>query len=375
MRELLIEVARRYDRKAGTGADVPGQQVLRAVATRTDLPCPDGFVIRGYGGQGSASTCPWIGVFDPVINDDPKTGLYVAYIFSADLSAVTLTLQQGVTELEPRFAKKRDFHSFLEGKGAELRNTLPDALVEGWQKRPYFGSMNDLPMAYESASVVAHRYEIDDLPTDAALSADLAHAANLLQRVSASERAMEIDWSDSGLVVNFKGGGHRKSGGLGGFQPKDSSEYKVNIPAREAMRSKDHERLIGEFGPYIAARGFVPKNQGVHPKDVTLHRAEEIEHAQSEWLVEAKVVRKGNVTQAVREAVGQLKEYSYFLYGESKRPRPHLVGLFTENIGAYATYLESEGIASLWQTEGGWAGSPLATSWGLVEPQSPAAFG
>ncbi|WP_406142523.1 MrcB family domain-containing protein [Streptomyces sp. NBC_01089] len=368
MRELLIEVAKTYDQTAGTGAEVPGQQVFRSVATRTDLPCPDGFVIRGYGGQGSASICPWIGVFDPVINDDPKTGLYVAYIFSADMSAVTLTLQQGVTALASRFAKRRDFYAYLEGKAVELRSTLPDVLVDGWQERPLFGSTKERPLAYESASVAARRYEIDALPTDAALRDELAHAANLLQRVSASGRAMEIDWSDSGLVVNFKGGGHSKSGGLGGFVPKDSSEYTVKIPAREAMRSKDHERLIGDFGPYVAARGFVPKNQGVHPKDVTLRLADEPAGAQAEWLVEAKVVRKGNVTQAVREAVGQLKEYSYFLYGESKLPLPHLVGLFTEDIGVYATYLEAQGIASLWQTEDGWAGSPTASSWGLVEP-------
>ncbi|MFE2377300.1 MrcB family domain-containing protein [Streptomyces sp. NPDC059398] len=368
MRELLIEVAGTYDQGAGTGADVAGQLVLRGVAQRTDLSCPEGFVIRGYGGQGSASTCPWIGVFDPVINDDPKTGLYVAFIFSADLSAVTLTLQQGVTELEPKFSKRRDFYSYLEGKAVELRSTLPDILLDGWQARPLFGSTNDRPLAYEAASVAARRYEIGAMPSDAALHADLKHVANLLQRVSASGRAMEIDWSDHGLVLNFKGDSHSKSGGLGGFVPKDSSEYKVKIPAREAMRSKDHERLIAEFGPYVAARGFAPKNQGVHPKDVTLQLAGEPKGPQEEWLVEAKVVRKGNVTQAVREAVGQLKEYSYFLYGESKLPRPHLLGLFTEDIGAYATYLEAEGIASLWQTEDGWAGSPMAVSWGLVEP-------
>ncbi|MCX4550901.1 DUF3578 domain-containing protein [Streptomyces sp. NBC_01500] len=366
MRELLIEVAGKYDQQAGTGTDVPGQQVLRGVES-LGLPLPTGFVVRGYGGQGSASTCPWIGVFDPEINDDPKIGLYVAYIFSADLSVVTLTLQQGVTELEKKFTKKKDFYSYLEGNADKLRSTLPDVLLEGWPKRPSFGSTGERPLAYESASVVCHRYEIDALPSDADLSNDLHRATNLLQRVAASEKAIELDWSDVGLVVNFKGGGHAKTGGLGGFQPKSSAEYKVSIAAKEAMRSRDHERLIEEFGPYAETRGFVPTNVHIHPKDVTLRRAEEQGPTGAEWLVEAKVVRKGNVTQAVREAVGQLKEYSYFLYREAKHPIPYLVGLFTEDIGTYATYLETEGIASLWQTEDGWAGSPLAASWGLVD--------
>ncbi|MEV8309430.1 DUF3578 domain-containing protein [Streptomyces flavidovirens] len=147
MRDLLIEVAGKYDRKLGTGVEVAGQRVLRGVEHRTDLFLPTGYFAKGYGGQGSASTCPWIGVFDPDVNTDPKQGLYLAYIFSADLSAVTLTLQQGVTKLEGRFEKRRDFLSHLEKRAAELLESLPMRLVQGWNGRPSFGA-GERPRSY-----------------------------------------------------------------------------------------------------------------------------------------------------------------------------------------------------------------------------------
>src|SRR5687767_3578649 len=102
MRELLVEVAATYDRAEGCKEHVLGQQVLRSVSRRTTLGGPEGWRIRGYGGNGYAAICPWIGIYDTTINVDPKKGLYLTYIFSEDLKTVTLTLQQGVTEISDR---------------------------------------------------------------------------------------------------------------------------------------------------------------------------------------------------------------------------------------------------------------------------------
>jgi hypothetical protein len=105
----------------------------------------------------------------------------------------------------------------------------------------------------------------------------------------------------------------------------------------------------------------VPINKDTHPKDLVL-RKDGIE-----WLVEAKTVKRGNPTKAVREAVGQLFEYNHFLYEQEGYPKPHLLALFTDDIGAYAAYLEGLGVASIWRTVDGWAGSASAATWGLVD--------
>lgn len=84
-----------------------------------------------------------------------------------------------------------------------------------------------------------------------------------------------------------------------------------------------------------------------------------------EWLVEGKVVSAQNPTKAVREAVGQLFEYRHFYCRESN---PYLLALFTEDIVAYADYLETLRIGSVWKTQEGWAGSRSAVEWGIVAP-------
>ncbi|WP_251060176.1 MrcB family domain-containing protein [Streptomyces sp. ISL-100] len=366
MRELLIEVAGKYDQKRGTGAGVAGQRVLRGVEGRTDLFLPDRYFAKGYGGQGTASTCPWIGVFDPDVNTDPKEGLYLAYIFSADLSAVTLTLQQGVTKLEDRFPRRRDFLAHLENRAAELLDSLPLRLIQGWTERPSFGT-GDRPKAYEAANVVGRRYPIAGLPGESDLRDDLSHAASLLQRAAAAEKLWWHEARTDLPAVEFEPGKHADAGTLDGFHPKSSRDYIANIAAKQQVKRRDHERLIADFGPHAASRGYVPITDRVHPKDLILHRGGEAREEGPEWLVEAKVVKTGNPTTAVREAVGQLKEYSYFLYQKRDQPAPYLIGLFTEDIGVYSTYLEDQGIASIWKSGGGWSGSRMAATWNMTD--------
>ncbi len=82
-----------------------------------------------------------------------------------------------------------------------------------------------------------------------------------------------------------------------------------------------------------------------------------------EWLVEAKVLYRGNASNAVREAVGQLFSYAHFLYSAT----PPLMALFSEPVGqAFIDFLESLGIAVVWKDSGAWQGSPTAVANSLV---------
>ncbi|MEV8309431.1 hypothetical protein AB0P36_19290 [Streptomyces flavidovirens] len=214
---------------------------------------------------------------------------------------------------------------------------------------------------------MGRRYPIAGLPGEAVLRDDLSHAASLLQRAAAAEKLWWHEARSDSLAVGFEPGQHADVGTLDGFHPKSSSDYIANIAAKQQVKRRDHERLIGVFGPHAALRGYVPITDRVHPRDLILHRRSEARGEGTEWLVEAKVVKAGNPTNAVREVVGQLREYNYFLYRNRDQRAPHLIGLFTEDIGAYATYLEDEGIASIWKSGRGWSGSRMAASWNMID--------
>ncbi|MEE1802401.1 DUF3578 domain-containing protein [Streptomyces sp. JV176] len=368
IQDMLREVADTYDASAGSYRDVVGQQVLRGVASRSDLALPSPLRAKGYGGRTTPAATPWIGVFDPRINDKPGKGLYLAYIFSADLRTVSLTLQQSITYLEQRLGRGLARQVHLRRNAARLRTALERQRRIGWTDEPELRHNAERPRAYEAASVISRCYEAAQLPSEADLKDDLAHAAQLLERVH------EVDlswWSQD--AADFAAAGYSSSvhaaaseDPLAGFHPKDSSDYIANIAARQQVKKRSHEKLIDSFGMFVVERGFTPTTHLMHPKDLVLHRTEDSESVGEEWLVEAKVVRRGNPTEAVRQAVGQLFEYSHFLYQEKRRPEPHLVGLFAEGIGGYSRYLEKHGIASIWQDGDEWGGSPLAGEWGII---------
>ncbi|WP_063735455.1 MrcB family domain-containing protein [Streptomyces sp. RTd22] len=360
IRDLLLDVASTYDWEKGISKGVHAQDRLREVKHAWGDLVPGGFEAEGQGGSGGASKTPWIGVYDPDITRDPKRGLYLAYIFAADFSTVTLTLQQGVTWLADALGEGEKRRVYLRGRAQALFDGLPKDLVAGYEDAPDFKCDALRARSYEAGSVAARPYGLDAMPSEHHLREDLWHMAEVLQRAAAVETTLKDEETPEGVKAT-SGAAKSQPEGLNGFRPKDGSDYVAHIPARTITKSRSHELLVAGFGEYIDKQGFVPITEKMHPKDLVLRKDD------VEWLVEAKSVKRGNPTKAVREALGQLSEYSYFLYEEQGHPKPHLLALFTEDIKVYAPYLEDRGIASVWKTIDGWAGSPLAVAWGMVD--------
>ena len=363
---MLSEVANTYDRKAGSRTDVIGQQVLRGVASRTDLALPLGFRAKGHGGQTTPAATPWIGIFEENGASDPKRGLYLAYIFSADLKNVTLTLQQGITWLEDSLGRGTLRAGHLRRHADRLRRAVKRQERQGWVDRPELRDTAARPKAYEAASVIAKTYDAAALPSDVVLMEDLLLGIKMLRRVEEVDRLWWLSDDADALEISYESDGHVRpvDDPLAGFKPKDSSEYVAEIEAKQQIKKRSHEKLIKDFGVHIAQRGYAPITHRQHPRDLVLRRHSAVEETGEEWLIEAKVVRNGNRTMAVREAVGQLYEYRYFLY--QQQPEPFLIGLFSEEIGVYAAYLEEQGIVSIWRDGAGWGGSSRAQEWGMA---------
>jgi hypothetical protein len=365
LRDLLIRIAETYDRKAGTAHGVLAQDLLREVERMPDLPLPHGFFAAGYGGKGSASSTPWLGVFDRSINMQAQEGLYLAYIFDSTLTSVTLTLQQGVTKLSDSYPRQGDLRRELKRRARHLRAGIEPELAMHWSHTPAFRSKLERPRAYEAASVAARRYEIASMPPEEALAADL-HLASLILRDAAASHRVWLQQPSENEPLMYESEGHASADDpLNGFRPNDSSDYYVHIKGGRRRRERRHEELIKDFGLHAVTCGYQPITQGMYPRDLVLRRP--AADQQPSWLVEGKAVKRGNATQAVREAVGQLYEYSYYWHEKRGEPKPHLVALFTESIGHYAAYLEEHGIASIWHSEDrGWVGSRTAVSWALA---------
>ncbi len=372
IRHLLTEVASTYDRSLGVGSAVTAQRLLRQAGTLLGTHVPAGYRVEGSGGKGVATFTPWIALFDPDETNSAEEGVYIVYLFAADMKSVSLVLNLGVTKLdrELRLQKKTKSERLtrFEEEAAKLRSYAPSHLLGDWGTRPDLASAGPWRQdAYTAGSIVTKRYTLDSMPSEASLRQDLWRMANIFQTVAGKKNSLQgrtwhtdppaIDWSPEAQ--------HGNSDGLFGFKPKDSSDYQVSIASRQQVKKRRHEHLINEFAPYAQERGFRATTERSHPRDLLLSREEE------SWLIEAKVLYAGNATRASREAVAQLLEYRHFLYLAKGQAAPRLVGLFTEDIGAgYVEYLESLGIESIWKTPTGWAGSKSLITAGLVDPST-----
>lgn len=354
LRDYLIKVAHHYDQ--GAGLQTATQRLLRDAPQQLVELVPAGYVVIGSGGKGTATFTPWFGLFDPDETTKPERGLYLCFLFSDDLSTVTLTLMQGITELD-RTLGRRKARERLSQDAAAIRAELPADAVATFSDGLALGSSGYRQLAYEAGCVIARAYRFDALPTEAVLRDDLDRFLVLYQQAVEAKR--ELLQSEPGAVVSSSVQQHLPGDDpLRYFKPKDESDYLATLSGRVLLKTRRHERLVRQYGTWLANAGFAVSSK-THPRDLVAWRDDR------EWLIEAKILYLGNATDGVRAALGQLYAYRHFLYRADCRPS--LVALFSETVGpAFVSFLETAGVESVWLEAGAWLGSPGALAAGLA---------
>lgn len=352
---FLATVAEHYDRHAGLRTTT--QDMLRHAREHVQEHTPGGLHVIGSDGKGTATLTPWVGFFDPDETTSPEEGLYVVYLLAADRQSVSLTLLQGITKLDRELGHV-EARSYLANEAARIRDALPAGAIEGFTTEIDLAAQGFRQRGYSAACIGAKRYDVDDLPSEEDLRRDLASMLALYQEAIAAKRRLAVTASPLATSAVTEQEQAERVDPLAHFRPKDDSDYLARLTGRTIIKSRRHERLVGEYGEWSQSQGFAASTTE-HPRDLVLRRNGR------EWLVEAKVLYRGNATEAVRAALGQLFTYRFFLYGAEQ---PRLVALFAEPVGeAYVRLLDSLGVASVWKEAGRWLGSSHAQADAICE--------
>jgi len=169
LRDLLREIAEKYDRTQGTATEA--QELLRRVSKSVLSPVlSDKYIVEGSGGRGAAAHVPWISVFNPAETTTAQRGIYVVYLFKADMTQVYLSLNQGVTDLVEQHGPTEG-RELLAGRAAQIRAAMPE--LAGYLPRIDLGSAAPLPRNYEAGNIAAISYDTAQLPTNEDLASDL----------------------------------------------------------------------------------------------------------------------------------------------------------------------------------------------------------
>jgi hypothetical protein len=346
LRDLLYGIGSEYNRTLPfTSA---AQQLLKAASHELAPLVPGGYTVQGSGGRGVPAIVPWIAIFDPDETDTARKGMYLVYLFDAQMKTAVLSLNQGVTDVIERYGA-REGRERLARQATAIRTTITATDTSDLKAIIDLKSRASLPVHYEYGNIAAKSYELTDLPDNASLEADLIRLVHLYQAALQARNELRLTTHDT-IVTTTP---HTAPGQPEGvFKPKSDREYIQHLEGKKLVKSRKHETLVKDYGEFVTDNGYRPATN-VHPRDLILDRQRE------HWLVEAKIVYQGNGVRATREALAQLLMYRSFLYKPDRTVS--LLALFNEDIGLLCEkFLESFNIASVWKSPSGWVGSPLA---------------
>ena len=126
--------------------------------------------VNGSNGVGNAARVPWIRIFNSEQSPSPTQGWYIVFLFAADGSAVSLSLNQGVTQLSTAEIERN--------VGAARHAIAHSALLnDGERSSRAVTSIHladpGLGRKYELGNILAFEYEASAIPDDETISADL----------------------------------------------------------------------------------------------------------------------------------------------------------------------------------------------------------
>jgi len=146
--------------------------------------------IRRSAGIGRWATVPWFAAMDERETSRPSEGVYVVYLFRADMSGLYLTLSQGAGR-ELLVSGERGFRE-LERRAELLRVRA----MQGLERAGFASDRIDLHSSarlvrgYE-ASTVAHKfYERGSVPRDDALLADFEALVRIYAQLVPSRKIL-----------------------------------------------------------------------------------------------------------------------------------------------------------------------------------------
>jgi hypothetical protein len=134
---------------------------------------PAGIKVVASAGKGNWASVPWISMLDPRETDTTQKGVYIVYLFRADMSGLYATLNQGVTELKELSSEER---SKELGRRAEaIRQRVPELTAAEFvaDNKIELRSATTLGAKYELSTIAHKFYPAAAIPSPEELAVDL----------------------------------------------------------------------------------------------------------------------------------------------------------------------------------------------------------
>ena len=150
----------------------------------------DDLIVEGSAGKGNWAETPWVAVFDPLITDSPTHGFYLVYLIRTDGSGISLSLNQGVTQV--RKIHGAGTRLVLEAQAGVLRTLVPEIQLAGHDTAALdLHGTGQLTADYEAGNVAALDYDVAAMPSDSVLERDLKRLVSLYEAMVDARQLLE----------------------------------------------------------------------------------------------------------------------------------------------------------------------------------------
>ena len=119
---------------------------------------PNDLIVRSSVGAGQWAAVPWLAFFDPLITDTATKGFYVVYLINPQNHTVTLSMNQGTTEIYTEFGMSRG-RDVLRRRAKDIADRVPEYTSSFTDAEITLGSDNGLPAGYESGHAFGKTYQ------------------------------------------------------------------------------------------------------------------------------------------------------------------------------------------------------------------------
>ncbi|MEF9926441.1 MAG: DUF3578 domain-containing protein [Massilia sp.] len=153
--------------------DLPG--LLRKMVENSGYDIND-FHIKASAGEPNRSFAkvPWVAVFKKTISKSATQGYYIVLLFSEDMSSISLSLNQGYTAFEKRYAHPKLAYPKLQDCAHAALSILAP-LPAGFCTGPIdLHTDGTLGKGYEAGAILSKTYTIGATPNKVEVQADLA---------------------------------------------------------------------------------------------------------------------------------------------------------------------------------------------------------
>ena len=182
LRELLSTPAGLKYNHAGDSQQPAQRALLNSRKELLDY-VPIGYRVKKSGVAVNLPVIPWISILNPELTTTTQAGLYIVYLYSADMRKLFLSMNQGYTRHEEVAAQSGYKGKAKCERACETLRSEAHDLLAGLQARELvparnigsisLGADGDLPKGYEAGHIVGFEYSFSEFPSEDELQNDL----------------------------------------------------------------------------------------------------------------------------------------------------------------------------------------------------------